>query len=120
MAAIGVDDRALCWRTDALTSSFHPKGVDEFLPFDVVFFDPPYRLAANLGSDSPIDKALARLARDAVTADSALLFFRVPARTLVECPPCWQHETTYAISSMEIHVFRKTPTTLAESSAVPR
>jgi len=119
VAALGVEDRALCWRTDALKSSYRPKGVDEFLPFDVVFFDPPYRMAADLGTDSPIDRALVRLARDTVTADSALLFFRVPTQTDVECPPCWQHDTTLAISSMEIHVFRKMPTTLAESSAVP-
>jgi 16S rRNA (guanine966-N2)-methyltransferase len=112
VAALGVENRTLCWRTDALKSSYHPKGVDEFLPFDVIFFDPPYRMAADLGSDSPIDKALVRLARDTVTANSALLFFRVPAQSLLECPPCWQHDTTLAISSMEIHVFRKTPTIL--------
>jgi hypothetical protein len=72
---------------------------------------------ADLGSDSPIDRALVRLARDTVTAASALLFFRVPTETAVECPPCWQHDTTLAISSMEIHVLRKTPTTLADSPA---
>ena len=33
VTALGVEDRILCWRTDALNSSFHPKGVDDFLPF---------------------------------------------------------------------------------------
>ncbi len=75
VAALGVEDRALCWRTDALKSSYHPKGVDDFLPFDVVFFDPPYRMAASLAPDSPMGKALIRLAREGETAESALLFF---------------------------------------------
>lgn len=118
VAALGVDDRALCWRTDALMSSFRPKGVDEFLPFDVVFFDPPYRMAASLSPESPMGKALVRLARDAVTAESALLFFRVPKRTRVECPPCWEYDTAYAISSMEIQIFRKTPAKSADLPAV--
>jgi 16S rRNA (guanine966-N2)-methyltransferase len=105
--ALGIQDRTLCWRTNALQSSFHPKGVDDFLPFDVVFFDPPYRMAANLGAESPMTKALIRLARESVTAPAALLFFRVEKQTQLELPPCWVHDTSRAISSMEIHSFRK-------------
>ena len=52
VAALGVEDRTLCWRTDALKSSFHPKGVDAFLPYDVVFFDPPYRMVAGLAGEA--------------------------------------------------------------------
>jgi 16S rRNA (guanine966-N2)-methyltransferase len=111
VAALKVEDRTLCWRTDALKSSFRPKGVDEFLPFDAVFFDPPYRLAANLEPESPMGKALVRLARESVTAESAMLFFRVPRGERIECPPCWERDTAHAISSMEIHIFRKAPTT---------
>jgi 16S rRNA (guanine966-N2)-methyltransferase len=107
VAALRVEDRALCWRTDALMSSFHPKGVEDFLPFDVVFFDPPYRLAEKLRPESPMNKALVRIARNTVTAESALLFFRVPKRTSLELPACWEHDQARAISSMEIHVFRK-------------
>jgi 16S rRNA (guanine966-N2)-methyltransferase len=94
------------------------RSVDEFLPFDVVFFDPPYRMAASLAPESPMGKALVRLARDSVTAESALLFFRVPKRTRVECPPCWEYDTAYAISSMEIQIFRKTPAKSADLPAV--
>jgi 16S rRNA (guanine966-N2)-methyltransferase len=119
VAALGVEDRTLCWRTDAIKSSYRPKGVDEFLPFDVIFFDPPYRMAEDLGSDSPIDRALERLARDTVTSESALLFFRVPAETTVQCPACWQHDSTLPISSMEIHIFRKTSARLPEATDVP-
>jgi 16S rRNA (guanine966-N2)-methyltransferase len=107
VAALGVEDRTLCWRTDAIKSSFRPKGVDAFLPFEVVFFDPPYRLAERLGAETPMSKALSRLARDEVTAEEAVLLFRVPKEAAIELPPCWRHETAIVISSMEIHVFRK-------------
>ena len=111
---IGVTDRTLCWRTDALKKSFHPKGVDEFLPFDVVFFDPPYRLATRLGSHGLIDMALERLARETVTAESAVLYFRVPAEQPIEQLGPWRRESTYAFSSMQIHVFRKSADPAAE------
>jgi 16S rRNA (guanine966-N2)-methyltransferase len=117
VAALGVEDRALCWRTDALKSSFHPKGVDAFLPYDVVFFDPPYRMVAALAPEKPMGKALVRLAREGVTSDSALLFFRAAKHTTVECPSCWEPESTLSISSMEIHIFRKRPQAQAETPA---
>jgi 16S rRNA (guanine966-N2)-methyltransferase len=117
VAALGVEERALCWRTDALKSSFHPKGVDAFLPYDVVFFDPPYRMVAALAPEKPMGKALVRLAREGVTSDSALLFFRAAKHTSVECPSCWEPESTLSISSMEIHIFRKRPQAQAEKPA---
>jgi 16S rRNA (guanine966-N2)-methyltransferase len=117
VTALGIEDRALCWRTDALKSSFRPKGVDDFLPFDVVFFDPPYRMAEKFGPESPMSKALIRLARNTVTAESALLFFRVPRQTALELPPCWEHDNARAISSMEIHLFRKASTDVEPASA---
>ncbi len=107
VAALGVEDRALCWRTDALRSSFHPKGVDPFLPFDAVFFDPPYRLAMELNPETPMYRALSRLARDTVTAPDALLYFRAPEETQLSLPNCWTLAKSLAISSMEIHLYRK-------------
>ena len=50
-------------------------------------------------------KALARLAREAVTAESAVLLFRAAKGTPVETPSCWKK--ILAISSMEIHLFAK-------------
>lgn len=110
VAALGVEPRAFCWRTDARKSSFRPKGVDEFLPFDVIFFDPPYRLSEpRRGGPNPLGDALRRLARQGVTADDAWLFFRTSEDVTPECPPVWQHQTTHLISSMAIHVYRKVP-----------
>jgi 16S rRNA (guanine966-N2)-methyltransferase len=116
VAALGVEERTLCWRTDALNSSFRPKGVEDFLPFDVVFFDPPYRMAEKLGPESPMTKSLIRLARNTVTAESALLIFRVARQTALELPACWEHDNARTISSMEIHFFRKAPTAVEPAS----
>ncbi len=107
VATLGVGERVLCWRTDAIRSSFHPKGVDPFLPFDVVFFDPPYRMALALQSGTPLYEALGRLAREAVTARDALLYFRAPEDAQLNLPESWTPEKVIAISSMAIHVFRK-------------
>jgi 16S rRNA (guanine966-N2)-methyltransferase len=110
VAALGVESRAFCWRTDARKSSFRPKGVDEFLPFDVVFFDPPYRLSEpRRGGSGPLADALRRLARPGVTSGDAWLFFRTSEGVTPACPPPWQHQTTHLISSMAIHVYRKVP-----------
>jgi 16S rRNA (guanine966-N2)-methyltransferase len=107
VATLGVEDRTLCWRTDAIRSSYRPKGVDEFVPFDVVFFDPPYRMTTQLGPDTPMYHALLRLARDTVTSPGALLYFRAPEETQPRLPDCWTVEESHAISTMEIHVYRK-------------
>jgi 16S rRNA (guanine966-N2)-methyltransferase len=107
VTALGVESRTLCWRTDAIKSSYHPKGVDPFLPFDIVFYDPPYRMAAEMTADSHMHQALLRLARDTVTALGALLYFRAPAETQLQMPACWTPVESLAISTMEIHAFRK-------------
>jgi len=54
-----------------------------------------------------------------VTAETALLFFRVPKRTSLELPACWEHDQARAISSMEIHVFKKATERLEPPSADP-
>jgi 16S rRNA (guanine966-N2)-methyltransferase len=108
IAALGVEARTFCWRTDARKSSFRPKGVEDFLPFDVVFFDPPYRLsAAGRGEKNPLVDALFRLTRPGVTADVAWLFYRTSEEVRPECPAPWTLQTTHALSSMAIHVYRK-------------
>jgi 16S rRNA (guanine966-N2)-methyltransferase len=107
VAALGVEDRSLCWRTDALRSSFRPKGVDPFVPFDIVFFDPPYRMAMELTPDTPMYDALSRLARETVTSPDARLYFRAPEDARLSLPDCWAPAGLHDISSMAINVFQK-------------
>src|SRR5262245_31758348 len=42
VAALKAENETLCWQTDASKCSFRPKGAERFLPYDIVFFDPPY------------------------------------------------------------------------------
>jgi len=109
VAALKAQDETMCWQTDASKCSFRPKGAERFLPFDVVFFDPPYLYASRLKSGTMLYRSLERLARDEVTSPQALLVFRCAAKTTFEIPPVWQSERRLDYSSMEVHLFRKSP-----------
>jgi 16S rRNA (guanine966-N2)-methyltransferase len=104
---LGVQDETLIWRTDAFRSSYRPKGVPEFLPFDLLFFDPPYRMIAGLQPKSPLFKSLERLSRPAVSSENAILCLRTPARADFVLPEVWAPRRTLDLSSMEVHLFEK-------------
>lgn len=104
---LGVEQETLCWKTDVRRTSFRPKGVDDFLPYDLVFFDPPYRMIEDVAEGSVIYQSLERLARDGITAESALMLLRTPERAEFQCPPVWHFEQKLTMSTMEIHLFRK-------------
>lgn len=107
VAALGVAEQSLCWRTDAFRCSFRPKGLPHLLPYDVIFFDPPYRMIADLKPGSPLFRSLDRLARDDVTASDALLILRTPPRAEFRLPAAWTPEQTIQVSSMQINLLRK-------------
>lgn len=109
VAMLGAEDVTLCWRTDAVRSSFHPQRADALLPYDVVFFDPPFRMIERLKSGAPLHRALERLARPAVSAERARLVLRTPERAEFDMPPCWQRDWTLTMSSMDVHVYTKAP-----------
>src|SRR3979409_2037379 len=52
----------MCWQTDASKGSFRPKGAERFLPYDVVFFDPPYLYTSRLKAGTMLYRSLERLA----------------------------------------------------------
>ncbi len=107
---LGVAESVLCWQTDAVRSSYRPQGVDDFLPYDLIFFDPPYRMVHTLQPGTPLFRALQRLARPDVSAKSAQLVLRVPERAEFAMPPVWTPDWSLEISSMELHVYTRTPT----------
>ncbi|MEX0715397.1 MAG: RsmD family RNA methyltransferase [Planctomycetaceae bacterium] len=107
---LGIGDEALCWRVDVLRCSFRPKGVEHLLPYDLVFFDPPYRMVADIAPGSPLFKSLERLAREGVTSPDAEMILRTPVRAEFECPPAWTRHDVLTISNMEMHRFRKLKT----------
>jgi 16S rRNA (guanine966-N2)-methyltransferase len=107
VATLGAADQTLCWRTDAFRTSYRPKGVSEFIPFEVVFFDPPYRMIANLKEGSLLYSSLERLARPDVTAPGALLILRTPERASFSLPSCWLEQSEFEYSTMQVHLYRK-------------
>lgn len=105
IAALGVEDAVLCWEADVLRCSFRPKNVPQLVPFDTVFFDPPYGMVADLRPGRPLYKSLQRLSRDDVTAERALLALRTPDKAEFEVPPEWQFDRTLDLKSMHVHLF---------------
>lgn len=102
-----VPDETLCWKTDILRTSFAPKNADQFFPYDLIFFDPPYKMVPELAPQSQLGKALVRLARPSVSASGASLVFRTPRRARFEMPDVWELDWELPISDMMITVYRR-------------
>lgn len=107
VSGLGVEEQVFCWRTDALKCSFRPKGLDHLLPYDLIFFDPPYRMIPSLRVGNSLFKALQRLARERVSSDHALLLLRTPENAEFDCPSAWDRERTIELSGMAVHLLRK-------------
>ena len=107
VASLKCQDETLCWQTDVTLTSFRPKNVEGFLPYSLVFFDPPYKMVPDIQNGSPLYKSLERLARPDVTADDTLMLFRAPQRSIFEIPEYWTCERTVDYSTMEVHWLRK-------------
>jgi 16S rRNA (guanine966-N2)-methyltransferase len=115
---IAPDEPAICWRVNALRSSFQPKGVPDLVPFDTIFFDPPYRMLEDLKPGQPIYRSLERLSRETVSSQQALLVIRTPKGAEFECPAPWFRERVIPLPSMEVHLFEKTSTEANEEPTV--
>lgn len=107
VASLRCESETLCWQTDVAMTSFRPKNCEGFLPYTLLFFDPPYKLVPEIQSGSHLYKSLERLARPDVTADDALMLFRTPLHSLFELPEYWQCERKVDYSKMEVHWLRK-------------
>ncbi|MHC4874852.1 MAG: 16S rRNA (guanine(966)-N(2))-methyltransferase RsmD [Planctomycetota bacterium] len=107
VAALKCEDETLCWQTDVAKTSFRPKNCEGFLPYTLLFFDPPYKLVQEIQSGSPLFRSLERLSRPDATADNALMLFRTPRRSIFELPDYWKCEQTIDYSTMQVHWLRK-------------
>ncbi|MDA1013164.1 MAG: RsmD family RNA methyltransferase [Planctomycetota bacterium] len=106
---IGAGSDVFLWQTDILRTSFRPKGLAEFYPYDLIFFDPPYAMIKQLQPGKPFFKSFQRLGRPDVSAENARIILRVPEKAEYEIPETWKEEWNLEFSSMEIHVLRKQP-----------
>ncbi len=111
---LGVSDRTLCWRTDCLRCSFKAQGEEEWYPYGVIFFDPPYEMIKTLRVGSPLYKSLVRLTRAEVSIDNTLLVLRTPTESQFHLPDAWQTERVISMGSMDMHLCRKQATASIE------
>ncbi len=100
---VGVREEAFTWRTDAVMTSFRPKYCEDFLPYEVVFFDPPYKMVEAMTPGTKFFKSLQRLAKDAITAPDVVVLFRTPRYAKFVLPRCWRVHRVLQYSTMEIH-----------------
>ena len=107
VATLKIEDETLCWATDVMKTSFRPKNCEGMTPFDIAFFDPPYRMVPDIVPGKLLYKSLERLGREDVTSENALLVFRTPSRAEFQLPDVWQLDRTLKYSRMEVHWFRK-------------
>ena len=88
VAALGEDAQAacLCWSADIFRCSLRPKGDSaKFVPFDWVFFDPPFAMIETLSPDSELFRVLKQLAREDVSSSDARLVLPIAARDSTIC-----------------------------------
>ena len=103
------EEDCLVWPADIFRCSFKPKGkkAEKFSPFDLMFFDPPYKMVSDIREGSPLWLALSRLGRPDISSEKATLIFRTPDRAEFELPDCWQIDWTLEMSNMKLHVCNK-------------
>lgn len=114
-------DACLCWNTDIFRCSFRPKGDSaRFVPFDWLFFDPPFAMIPDLAPGSELFRVLKQVAREDVSATEARLVLRVPNQAQYVMPEIWEQEHHWPFSHMEIFVYRKAnPTETAVLDETP-
>lgn len=104
---IAPDARTICWRTDVRRTSFRPQGGEELLPYDLIFFDPPYRNAAEISEGRPLYSSLKRLARDTISAPDCVLILRTPEHSPAPELSGWNVHDCWEPSSMMIWILTK-------------
>lgn len=107
VSKIGVEEETMCWRTDVLRCSFNPKGVDHLLPYDLIFFDPPYPMVPGMKAGDPLFKSLRRLARNTISSPEVTMIFRTGRKIDFDMPPEWELEETLSVSSSTMYIYRK-------------
>lgn len=126
VASLGEEAQAacLCWCADIFRCSFRPKGDSaKFVPFDWVFFDPPFAMIETLSPDSEVFRVLKQLAREDVSSPDARLVLRTPEAPAFVMPDQWELEHHWPFSHMEVFVYRKSkpaePIKLDEQPVTP-
>lgn len=110
IAMLECEADTLVWPADVRRCSFRPKGGNErFLPLDLIFFDPPYKMVPDMVVDSPLWLSLRRLGRSDTSSPHATLVLRTPEHAKYDIPDIWQVDWKLEMSNMVVSVCRKNP-----------
>ncbi len=104
---LAVREQVFCWQTDAVMTSFKPKYCEDLMPYEVVFFDPPYKMVKGIQPGTKFFKAMQRLAKDTITAPDVVVLFRVPKKAEFTLPACWRTARLLKYSTMDIYWLEK-------------
>jgi 16S rRNA (guanine966-N2)-methyltransferase len=114
------DVPTVCWKADVRYTSFVPKGVDGMLPYNLLFFDPPYAHCPGMDPGGVLSKSLSRLARPKVSSQDALLLIRTPARFDLTVPAGWELQDCWKVSTMKIWNLVKPDHAESEEPEMPK
>ncbi len=107
VASLKVESEVLCWKTDALYSSYKPRNREGVFPYEVIFFDPPYRMLEKLKPDGALAQAIERLSSDEISAPGCLMILRCSKFVEFELPEGWSLQDQWKVGSMGIWAYRK-------------
>lgn len=107
VSTIAPDERTICWRTDIRRTSFRPRGGDDCLPYTLVFFDPPYRIADQIGPGGSLSAPLKLLSRDTLTTPDAIMVLRTPEHFDMPEIRGWRVHDCWKLSSMLIWIMTR-------------
>lgn len=107
VSKIATDKTTLCWKTNVHRTSFVPSGLDDALPYDLLFFDPPYVQCNLLDAGKALGKGLTRLSRDRATTQDAMLILRTPEQVTFSEVPGWRIDDVWRISTMILWILKK-------------
>jgi 16S rRNA (guanine966-N2)-methyltransferase len=104
---IAPDARTICWKTDIRKTSFRPRGGDDCIPYSLIFFDPPYKIADQVYARGTLAPALKLLSRETLSTPDAILVLRTPERFPTPEVTGWVVHDCWELSSMMIWILTK-------------
>jgi len=107
LRTIAPDARAICWKTDIRKTSFRPRGGDDCIPYSLIFFDPPYKIAEQVYPGGTLAPALKLLSRETLSTPDAILVLRTPERFEEPTVTGWVVHDCWQLSSMMIWILTK-------------
>ena len=107
VTAIAPEARTICWRTDVRRTSFRPHGGEDFLPYSLIYFDPPYRSADEISPGRPLAASLKRLSKPNISTPDCLLILRTPEKFDTPEIDGWKVHDCWELSSMMVWILTK-------------